>query len=275
MKLYIATDLEGVTGVTGGWSEISPDCREHDFARKMLTADINAVAKGAFDGGAREIVVWDGHGAALSVNIEDLDPRIRLIKGRAIGHLPLLDESFDAMMIVGMHAKEGVSDGIMNGTWSGNGMRLWLNGKEVGELGLWMALAAQYGVPTIMVTGDTAVEREARELVGNVHTVAVKIGLNRYCCEIIPPVKAWENLTGTARKAVAGYRTVDVYNPAKPVELRMQHPVDTQLVDWIAVRPGIKRISGDTIAYTSDSLRDAIGAIFYINWWNLGSKPMI
>ena len=275
MKIYMATDLEGVTAVTGGWSEISPGCREHDFAKKMLTADINAAAKGAFEGGADEIVVWDGHGASLSVNVEELDDRVRLIKGRAIGHLPLLDESFDAMMIIGMHAMEGINDGVMNGTWAGEGQRFWINGKEVGELGLWMAMAAQMGVPTILATGDTAVEREAKDLVSNIHTVPVKIGISRYCCEIIPPAKSWQRITETAKESMKSIGEVGVFNPSKPVDFTVQYPCNTQLADWIAVRPGVKRVNGYTISYTGNSLKDAVGSLLHITWWNLGDKPMI
>ena len=274
MKLYVATDLEGVTGVTGGWTEISPGCREHEHAKKMLTGDINAVAKGAFEGGATEIVVWDGHGASLSANVEDINPDIRLIKGRAIGHLPLLDESFDAMMIVGMHAKEGENRGVMNGTWAG-GQKLWLNGKEIGELGLWMALAAELGVPTIMVTGDTAVAEEAKDLVPDIYTTAVKIGLNRYCCEIIHPKKAWKMLEDNAREAVKNHRKVGMYNPPKPVELQCEYLGNTQLTDWVGVRPNVKRVNGSTLSYSGNSLRDAVGALFYITWWNLGDRPSI
>jgi len=275
MKLYIATDLEGVTGVTGGWSEISPGCREHDHAKKMLTSDINACAQGAFEGGADEIVVWDGHGASLSVNIEDVNPDIRLVKGRAIGHLPLIDESFDAMIILGMHAMEGVSDGVMNGTWVGGGQRFWLNGKEVGELGLWMAMASQLGIPTIMATGDAALSREALDLVPDIYTAIVKIGISRYCCEIIPPKKAWANIACTAREAVRNYKKVSMYKPSTPVEMKVQYPTDTQLVDWIAQRPGVKKIDGSTLSYTGGSIKDAVGALIYIAWWNLGDKPSI
>lgn len=274
MKLYIATDLEGVTGVTGGWSEISPGCREHEFAKKMLTGDINATAKGAFEGGADEIVVWDGHGASLSANVEDINPDVRLIKGRAIGHLPILDETFDAMMIIGMHAKEGANTGVMNGTWAG-GQRLWLNGQEIGELALWTALASEAGVPTIMVSGDTTVAAEAKEIMPDVYTTAVKIGLNRYCCEIIPPKKAWKMLEDNAREAVMNYKKIKPFTPLRPLELRCEYLGNTQLVDWVGVRPGIKRVNGTTLSYTGNSLKEAVGALFYITWWNLGAAPSI
>lgn len=84
MKLYIMADLEGATAVTGGWSETNPGCREFEHARQMITGDINACARGAFDAGATDIVVFDGHGMALSVDPLKIDPELRLIQGRAM-----------------------------------------------------------------------------------------------------------------------------------------------------------------------------------------------
>jgi D-amino peptidase len=169
-------DLEGATAVTGGWAETNPGCREFEHARKMITGDINACAKGAFEAGATDIVAFDAHGMGMSVDPVGIDPNVRLIRGRAIfsaGIIPGLDKTFDAMIILGMHAMEGTRDGVMNSTFVGN-MKAWINGTEVGETGLFSAVAAQMGIPTILVVGDEAVAREARAIIPGVYTVAVK-----------------------------------------------------------------------------------------------------
>jgi D-amino peptidase len=276
MKLYIMADLEGATAVTGGWSETNPGAREFEHARKMITGDINACAKGAFEAGATDIVVFDGHGMAISVLPLEVDPRVRLIQGRAIfsaGPTPGLDESFDAMIILGMHAMEGTADGVMNSTVTS--MHLWINGREVGETGLFAALAAEMGVPTIMVAGDEAVAREARALIPDIYTVAVKKGLTRYSAEIIPPAKSWAMITETTREAVKNYKKVSVFNPAKPVEVRIEYFGNTQLVDCVAQVPGVKRINGCTVSYTGDTVKDGMGALLYIAFWMLGDQPSL
>jgi D-amino peptidase len=272
MKLYILADLEGATAVVGGWGENNPGGREFEHARKMMTGDINACAKGAFEGGAKDILAFDGHGMAMTVDPMGINPDVRLIRGRALfvaGHIPGLDESFDAMIIVGMHAMEGTRDGVMNSTYLGN-MRAWLNGKEVGETGLDAAFAAEMGVPTIMVTGDEAVAREARELIPDVYTVAVKKGLSRYSAEVIPPTRSWAMITETAREAVKNYKKVSVYNPVKPVELKIEYSGNTQLVDCIAQTPGVKRVNGNTVSYTANTVKECLGALIYIAPWMLG-----
>ena len=87
MKIFIMTDLEGATGVAGRWSDFDPGRREHESARRLLTGDVNAAIEGAFEAGANEIVVLDGHGAAFSIILEDLDPRAQLIRGRRLSEL--------------------------------------------------------------------------------------------------------------------------------------------------------------------------------------------
>ena len=274
MKLYIMADLEGATAVTGGWAETNPGAREYEHARKMITGDINACAKGAFEAGATDILVFDGHGMAISVDPMTIDPNVRLIQGRALaassyGLMPGLDKTFDAMIILGMHAMEGTADGVMNSTLLGN-MRLWINAKEVGETGAFAAMAAEMGVPTILVAGDEAVAREAQEAIPGIYTVAVKKGLTRYSAEILPPAKAWAKITETTQEAVRNYKKVGMFNPDKPVEVRIEYMGNTQLVGIVAQVPGVKRINGSSVSYTGNTVKDGLGALLYMSPWILG-----
>ena len=277
MKLYIMADLEGATAVTGGWDETNPGRREFEHARKMITGDINACAQGACEAGVNDIVVFDAHGMAMSVDPLGIDPRVRLIRGRAIfsaGLIPGFDETFDAMIILGMHAMEGTADGVMNSTLVGN-MRSWINGREVGETGLFAAMAAQIGIPTILVVGDEAVAREAKELIPDVYTVAVKKGLTRYSAEIIPPEKSWAMITAATKEAVKNYTKVGMFNPGRPVEVRIEYMGNTQLVDCVAQVPGVKRVNGSTVSYIGDTVKEGLGALIHLAFWMLGDHPTI
>jgi D-amino peptidase len=76
MKVFVMTDLEGATGVAGDWADFNPGGREHDPARRMLTGDVNAAIQGAYEGGADEVVVLDGHGAAFSIPSKAWTPEL-------------------------------------------------------------------------------------------------------------------------------------------------------------------------------------------------------
>jgi len=146
MKIFIMTDLEGATGVAGDWSDFNPGGREHESARKFLTGDVNAAIEAAVEGGAKDIVVLDGHGAAFSIKLEDLDRRAQLIRGRRLQELEGLDRSFDLMFAVGAHSMAGTPNGILTHTLSHIGIdNMWLNEQPVGEIVF--ALGGHYDAP--------------------------------------------------------------------------------------------------------------------------------
>src|SRR5205814_9027306 len=93
----------------------------------------------------------------------------------------LLESGCDDALFVGMHAKAGTPDGVLSHTVSGEAWReLRFNGVAVGETGINAALCGHWGCPVLLVTGDDAVCREARDLLGDgLTTVSVKRGLGR------------------------------------------------------------------------------------------------
>jgi len=60
MKILIAADMEGITGVVH-WDQVNPDHAEYSRFRKLMTGDVNAAIRGAFAGGATTVTVTDGH----------------------------------------------------------------------------------------------------------------------------------------------------------------------------------------------------------------------
>ena len=112
MKVYIQTDIEGVAGFCffeqRRRSEYEVIEHRHRMYR-LLTAEVNAAVRAAFDAGADEVIVNDSHGSGYNILFEELDSRCRIIHGRNCSGphwLPLLEGS-DAMLLVGMHAMAG------------------------------------------------------------------------------------------------------------------------------------------------------------------------
>ena len=60
-RVYISVDLEGISGVNGD-DQTSAGQPEYGRARKLMAEDANAAIRGAFEGGATEVVVNDSHG---------------------------------------------------------------------------------------------------------------------------------------------------------------------------------------------------------------------
>lgn len=232
MRVLIMTDMEGVSGIVV-WEQVSGGKPMYEEGRKLYTQEINAAVRGARAAGASEIVVVDCHGAGKGWTFNSLIPEALDEGCEWVAHhewsryTEMLEQGCDACLLVGMHARANTPDGVLCHTISTVQWRnLWFNGDLVGETGINAALCGHFGVPILLVTGDEATCREARELLGDsLTTVAVKKGLSRFSARQIPPKRARRMIEDGARTALGNLKSVKPYVPAKPVEIRIE--VDT------------------------------------------------
>jgi D-amino peptidase len=155
-------------------------------------------------------------------------PGARYITGKPRpGPLTDLDGSFAGMVQLGAHATMGTPDGVLCHTQSSRPEnRYWYNGVESGELAQCAAIAGGYGVPTILVTGDEAACREARQFFGPACvTVAVKRGLAREAAELYPFEETRPALYEGARRAVAALPRCRPYKLALPIQAKKEYLV--------------------------------------------------
>lgn len=81
---------------------------------------------------------------------------------------PSMDDTFDAMILIGYHAMEGTPDAVLAHTHDHNTwLRYTVNGVEVGEIGQMAIIAGAFGVPLAYISGDCAAVNEARALLGS------------------------------------------------------------------------------------------------------------
>ena len=215
MKILIATDMEGITGVTT-WDHVTPGHAEYARFRKLMTQDVNAAIRGTCEAGADEVLVADGHWNGSNILIEELDPRARLNTGSPspFSMLQGIDETVDGVMYVGYHARNGTPNAILDHTWSRMTVaNVWLNDILTGEYGLNGAVAGHFGVPVIMVTGDQTACAQVVETLGDMETVVVKQATGRYAAECLAPEITQELIFAGAARAVARLQDGDVPDP--------------------------------------------------------------
>src|ERR671923_1462261 len=187
MRVLIMTDMEGVSGIVV-WDQVNGGAPMYEEGRRLYTEEINAAVRGARAAGATEIVVVDCHGAGNGWTFNSLVPDLLdpgceyVVQNEWTEYTEFLEQGVDAALFVGMHAMAGTRDGVLNHTVSGQvWQNLWFNGTLVGETGINAALCGTWGCPVLLVTGDSAVCREARELLGEgLATVEVKEGLGQF-----------------------------------------------------------------------------------------------
>jgi len=227
IKIYVNTDLEGISGVFKFDQTREKDTPLNIQACEYFMDDLAAVVRGLKDGGATEIVVLDGHGSQAVIP-HMMEPGAKYITGKprpGAGNLSALDSSFAGMVMIGFHAMMGTPDGVLNHTQSSKTEnRYWYNGLESGELAQNALIAGYYGVPVIMVSGDEATTREARKFFGKeIITVATKMGLSREAAILYPFEETRKALYEGAKKAVSIIPKCNPYKTEIPVKVRMQY----------------------------------------------------
>ena len=255
-KVYVSVDMEGISGVSGD-DQTSAGEPEYGRARKLMAEDANAAIRGAFEGGATDVLVNDSHGSQRNLLPEDLDPRARLISHsfKRHGMMEGLDESFHAIIFVGYHAKADAPRGLFAHTGSGVVRDLQINGRSVGEGGMNAALAAWFGVPVVSVSGDDVAIAEVKESVPGVRGVAVKRAINIRAVELKPLPTARREIQEAARDGVA--------KASKPSPQR-QGPYKVQLryrnftfPEVVTAFKEIELVAPDTIAFSRDTMPEA------------------
>lgn len=261
MKVYIVTDLEGVAGITQWDPRHQGDTPTTALVRqkfsRLLTEEVNAAARGLFAGGATEVVVNDGHGAGETIDVELLDPRIRLFHGvERPTYCTGLDETFDAIGSVGTHAKAGTKHGNLAHTM-GPGVRgYWINGVSVGETGLQAFLAGEFGVPYIFCAGDEWAVREMQQLCPGCVGAAVKLGTSKLSALTAAPERARAIIEEAAREAMQAIGRVKPLEPGSPVVFREEH--HEPVFDVESPREGCEILDSHTMQIEGETLRDVL-----------------
>ncbi|HBE43737.1 MAG TPA: hypothetical protein DDW27_21605 [Bacteroidales bacterium] len=241
IKIYVNTDLEGISGVFKFSQTREKDTPLNIQACEYFMGDLAAVIRGLRDGGADEIVVLDGHGTqAILPHL--MVPGATYITGTpryGAGNLTDLDSSFAGQVLLGFHAMMGIPDGVLCHTQSSRSEnRYWYNGVESGEIAQSSAIAGHFGVPTIMVTGDEATCREARKFLGeNIVTVATKRGISREAAELYPFEETRKALYEGAKRAVSVIRLCKPYILKTPIQVKEQRlNLDPSLTEPVIVK---------------------------------------
>jgi D-amino peptidase len=227
LKIYVNTDLEGISGVYKFDQTRLKDTPLNIQACEYFMGDVAAVVNGLRDAGATEIIVLDGHGTQAVIP-HLMSPGAKYITGNprpGVGNLTDLDKSFSGMILLGFHAMMGTPDGVLNHTQSSKSEnRYWYNGVESGEIAQNAAIAGCYGVPVIMVTGDEATCREAKKFLGdNCITVAVKRGLSREAAVLYPFEETRKALYEGAKRAVAAIKSCKPYVIETPIKIKEEY----------------------------------------------------
>lgn len=269
MKIYMSVDIEGCAGVVDREQGNMAGGAEYALGRRLMTEETNAAIEGALEAGATEIVVNDSHGQMRNIIPTELHEQATLIQGR-VKHAFMvegLDDTFDAVFLVGYHAAAGVRDGVLNHAFHPYELRY--NGTVFSETGLTASIAGHYGVPVALVTGDDAAIRDAEALLPAHVGVSVKRGISRMGGESVHPVEARRMIRAAAKQAVERVQSggVEPLKVQTPVNIEIDFYYSPQ-ADVAALIPTTERIGDRTIRFESPDAVEAYRtflATYYIS----------
>jgi D-amino peptidase len=259
MRILISADMEGATGVT--WpADVQPGTEQWQRCRRMFTSDVNAAVAGFTAGGADEVLINEAHATMRNLLLEDLDERAVMLTGRH-KDLSMVEgiqrPGMDGVAFVGYHAGAG-RDGVLAHTYLPNsvtGVRV--NGAPASEGTLNSFVAAEYGVPVILVTGDDVTCADALSYAPEAAAVAVKDWVSRYSAVCRPPAVTAAAIRAAAEGAVklAGHREPTHRAGGFDVEVDVDA---AQLAQAAAVVPTVERTGERSVAYHSPTAWDMI-----------------
>ena len=254
MKVVIMTDLEGVSGVNNpNWiQDESGD--GYRFATERLMADLNAAVDGAYEGGATEVFVVDGHGGGHNFIREKLHKDAKQITISEWQKL-IQSRTVDAYMEVGCHAMAGTLNAFFDHTQSWDGWHnYYLNGERMGEIGQGAVFVGAFDVPMVMVSGDEAACDEAKNLLGEIATAVVKHGRGWASADCEDLAEAEMRIRMAARDGVQNAKKVAPCKIALPAEVKVEFS-RADICEWVLSYCDAERLDARTIKKTVSEIQ--------------------
>lgn len=247
MRVLLQTDMEGVSRITDP-RECWPVFPEYwQTGRRKLTADVLAAARGLLDGGARRVVVKNGHGTGGWPNllVDEFPEQVRMFSDDD------RFEDFEAAFQLGLHARCGTPDGFISHT-NVPQFRIRVNGALITEShdDAWTA-----GLPLLGITGNSALGRELDGSLAGTPFLDVQQSTSRVHAT---PAHGDEVSSLSAIRAFAARCALDAGNshvPRPPESLQVEISLRPDLADLVYTGSRMTRQSPAVLALQGNDWR--------------------
>ena len=274
LKVYISVDMEGVVGTVTP-DQLGPAGFEYGRFREFMTREALAAVAAAKEAGATEVLVSDSHGNGENLLIEMFPPDVRIIRSwpRRGSMMAGMDETFDAVIFIGYHASTNNPRGVRPHTFSSARLtRVALNGVEVTEGAFNAAIAGNYSVPVVMISGDDAAIAEVRKLVGDIEGAETKRTLGFHAANTLTPEASYALIR---EKVKAGFGRLGQFKP-----YRMKTPVTLDLsfknympAEVLGYLRNVERTDSHSIRYVGKDILEITDFLEFVTTYNVALEP--
>ena len=258
MKILISTDIEGVAGVFHP-EQVRAGNPEYERARLLMAHEANAAIAGAFDAGATDVLVNDSHGGFRNMPPDVLDARAQAVMGkpRYLGMMAGVDDGVDAVCLIGYHSR-AQGRGILAHTINSFAFAgVYFNGQELGEAGIYGALAGEFGVPVVMASGDDVFIEEHRPLFPHATFVQTKRATGQTSGISLSPAQACSAIRAGVAQALAARPQASAFVLPGPIHVRIQ-TTSPAMADLFCQWPLLQRLDGVQVAFEADTVQSAV-----------------
>ena len=271
IRILVHYDMEGLSGQDDWRTTHVLWPVQYSEGRELLTADVNAVIEGLFEGGAEEVYVLDDHASGNpnpDIILERMDSRGQIVSWSELPEGTDLGEYYriDAVAAVGFHSRTG-GGGFMahTTTW---GLDYLINGKSVNEVELVMLdwgtsrLPWYQGrsretpsLPLVFASGDDKLREELRPYPW-VEYVTVKFATSASTVELRPVDVVREEMTEAAVKAVKNIPNARAVELKTPFEAGLRAVPPARSLSILRGLPGIE-VQDETVTFEAEDYWDA------------------
>lgn len=258
LKFVVAVDCEGVACAVGSPGGSLNESRDLEFAKLQATREADAAARGLFDAGAEQVIVWDNHNGSLNLHYDLLDERCDIALGVDFPHrFPGLDDSFAGVVFIGYHAMDNTEDAVIAHSFSSATYQyIKMNGQEVGEMAIDGAVAGGRGVPVIFVAGDDKCIAEARAFFPHIESIVTKQAMGWNAAISKHPKRTVSEIYQGVQKAVQRLGEMQPFRFDEPLtfEIRFKRLEMAQATARSAA--GWQRVDAYTVQRKLETLED-------------------
>jgi len=274
LKVHISVDMEGIAGTVTA-DQLGPTGFEYGRFREFMPREALAAVQAAKAGGATEVVVADAHGNGENLLIEQFPADVRIIRSwpRKLGMVAGIDDSVDYAVFIGYHAGTNNPTGVRAHTFSSaNLTRVALNGVNVTE-GSWnAAVAGQFGVPVVMISGDDAAIAEVRKALGGIEAAETKRSLGFHSASTLTPQAAATLIEARVRAAFGRLQDFKPYKVQTPVtvDVSFKNYLPAEILAYL---PMFERTDSHSIRFRAKDMAEASAVMQFLGDYRQDVTP--
>lgn len=252
MKIFISADIEGVSGITS-WDATRYGGKGYEEACHQMTLETAAACRAAMAVGY-QVVVKDGHEDAMNIDHRLLPEGVELIRGWMNSPLSMmggLDDTYAGVIYIGYHSAAWTATSPLKHTCE-DYIYNWfkINDEYASEFTINSGVADQFGVPSLLISGDEGICKEAEEAYPGIATVVTKKGVGDATWNTHPNLvvkQIEEKVAEILSKPLPKARPLsDNYT----MTLCYKEFQKARTASWF---PGVKVLNDFTVSYQADS----------------------